>query len=329
MDFAKTFSDQQVLITGGVGFIGSNLAFRLVSLGAAVTLVDVLDPDSGANVFNITGIKNQVRVIEADISNGEQMKPLVRQNQFLFNLAGQASHLGSMQNPLKDLEINAISQLKFLDVCRRNNPEIRIVYAGTRQVYGRAKYLPVDEKHLLEPLDFNGVSKRAGEMYHMVCHHVYGMWTSVLRMTNVFGPHMRVKDDLLTFIGWWFRQVLEGKDMHIFGDGKQVRDLNFVDDVVNALLLCASHPSACGRIFNLGGEPTNLLDLARLMIELNGGGNYTIVPFPKDRKKIDIGDYFGDYGMIQRELGWGPQVTLRNGISRTLDFYRKHREHYW
>lgn len=316
-------------MTGGLGFIGSNLAHRLLDLGADVMLVDSLDSDSGANEFNIDGIRDRVRMERMDIGDEVRMSPLVRGHQILFNLAGQMSHLGSMQDPLKDLEVNAVSQLKLLETCRHHNPEIHIVFAGTRQVYGRVKYLPVDEKHLPLPLDYNGVSKRAGEMYHIVCHRIYGMWTSVLRMTNVYGPRMRVKDDRLTFIGWWFRQLLDGNTLQVFGDGKQVRDLNYVDDVVDALLLCAVHPSAAGNIYNLGGDPINLLDLASLMVEINGGGNYACVPFPANRKRIDIGDYFGDYRLIKDDLGWSPQVSLRDGLARTLDFYREHREHYW
>ncbi|MBI5840951.1 MAG: NAD-dependent epimerase/dehydratase family protein [Chloroflexi bacterium] len=329
MDFTETFSGRRVLVTGGLGFIGSNLARRLLELGADITLVDSLDPDSGANEFNVNGIRDRVRIERVDIRDEARMSPLVRSQQIMFNLAGQMSHIGSMQEPLKDLEINAVSQLKLLETCRHENPEIRIVFAGTRQVYGRAKYLPVDEKHLLSPLDYNGVSKRAGEMYHIVCHRIYGMWTTVLRMTNVFGPRMRVKDDRLTFIGWWFRQLLDGNTLQVFGDGKQIRDLNYVDDVVDALLICAVHPSAAGNIYNLGGEPINLLDLASLLVEINGSGSYARVPFPADRKRIDIGDYFGDYRLIKNDLGWSPQVSLREGLARTLDFYREYREQYW
>ena len=329
MDFDTVFFNQSVLITGGLGFIGSNLAKRLVELGADVTLVDNLDPDMGANMFNVVDIRDKLRILQADLGDDELMASLVCQNQFLFNLAGQMSHLGSMQAPLKDLEINAVSQLKLLETCRRENPEIRIVFAGTRQVYGRAKYLPVDEKHPLLPLDYNGVSKRAGEMYHMICHRIHGMWTSVLRMTNVYGPRMRVKDDRLAFIGWWFRQLLDGNTLPVFGDGKQVRDLNYVEDVVDALLLCVIHPCAAGKIYNLGGEPINLFNLANLLVEINGGGSCARVPFPEDRKRIDIGDYFGDYRLIKNDLGWSPQVPLREGLARTLDFYREHREHYW
>lgn len=329
VDVASAFFGKRVLVTGGLGFIGSNLARRLVELGAEVSLVDLLDPGSGGSRFNIAGIEERVEVNEADIGDETKMSDLVRGRDYLFNLAGQTSHLGSMQDPLKDLEANAVGQFKLLEVCRKQNPRVKIVYSGTRQVYGRPKYLPVDESHPAAPLDYNGVSKRAGEMYHLVAHRIYGVWTTVLRMTNVYGPRMRVKDDRQTFIGWWFRQLLEGEELKVFGDGRQVRDLNYVDDVVEALLLCAVHPSAEGQIYNLGGEPIPLLDLARLMIEVNGGGSYSLTPFPAGRKRIDIGDYFGDYTKILTALGWQPRVPLRTGIERTLDFYRRHKEHYW
>lgn len=329
MDITTTYFRQNVLITGGLGFIGSNLARELVDLGAFVTIVDNLDPDSGANLFNVEDIKEKLQIIQADISDEQQMKLAVKGQKYLFNLAGQASHLGSMQDPFKDLNVNAVGQLKLLEVCRQNNPEISIVFAGTRQVYGRPKYLPVDENHLLAPLDNNGVSKRAGEMYHIVYNRVHGMAICILRMTNVFGPRMRIKDDLLTFIGWWFRQLLEGENIQIFGDGSQIRDLNYVDDVVNALLLCAAHPSTRGKIYNLGGEPINLLDLARLMIKINGNGNYVIVPFPESRKRIHIGDYYGDYSLIKEDVGWQPHVSLEDGIAKLLEFYRANKEHYF
>ncbi|MEW6030750.1 MAG: NAD-dependent epimerase/dehydratase family protein [Chloroflexota bacterium] len=324
------FQGKRILVTGGLGFIGSNLARRLVELGAEeVSLVDILDLGSGGSLFNISGIEKRVKVHQADVGDEAVMSGLVRDRDYLFNLAGQTSHLGSMQDPLKDLEANTVSQFKLLEVCRKQNPSVRIVYSGTRQIYGRPKYLPVDEDHPPAPLDYNGVSKRAGEMYHLVTHRIYGVWTTVLRMTNVYGPRMRVRDDRQTFIGWWFRQLLEGEELKVFGDGTQVRDLNYIDDVVDALLLCAAHPSAEGQIYNLGGEPVSLLDLARTMIEVNGGGSYTLTPFPPGRKRIDIGDYFGDYTKILTALGWRPRVSLRTGIERTLDFYRRHKERYW
>jgi UDP-glucose 4-epimerase len=329
-DLEATFAGKHTLITGGLGFIGSNLARRLVGLGAEVLLVDSLIPDYGGNLFNIAGIEDRLRVNIADVRDRYGMEHLVCDQDFLFNLAGQVSHLDSMRDPQTDLEINCRSQLSILEACRRHNPEIKIVYAGTRQIYGRPQYLPVDEAHPLEPMDFNGVNKMAGEWYHIVCHRVYGLHTVSLRMTNTYGPRMRVKDARQTFIGWWLRQIVEGQELQIFGDGKQVRDFNYVDDVVEALLLAAADPVADGQIYNLGGdEPISLLDLAKLLVEINDSGSYRLVPFPADRKRIDIGDYYGDYTKIRTQLGWRLSTSLREGLERTLAFYHQYREHYW
>lgn len=329
MGIEEKYSGQKVLITGGLGFIGSNLARTLVDMDAKVTIIDNLDSDSGANLCNVEEIKNEIEIIQSDISSEKNLKFVLKDKKYLFNLAGQNSHVGSMNDPYKDLTVNADSQLKILEICRLHNPEIKIVFAGTRQVYGRAKYLPVDEKHLITPLDNNGVSKRAGEMYHIVYNRVYDMETCVLRMTNVYGPHMRVKDDKLTFVGWWIRQLLEGQTIQIYGDGSQIRDFNYVDDVVCALLLCASNPFAYGKIYNLGGEPTTLLELAQLMIQIYGTGRYELITYPSERKRIDIGDYYGDYSFINTELGWQPQISLQDGMKKTIDFYKQNKEKYF
>ena len=321
---------KQVMITGGLGFIGSNLARRLVELGAAVLLVDSLVPEYGGNLFNIRGIEDKVRVNIADIRDPHSMNYLVRGQDVLFNLAGQVSHTDSMLDPYTDLEVNCRAQLSILEACRKFNPSLTIVYAGTRQIYGRPQYLPVDEMHPVEPTDVNGVNKMAGEWYHIVYQRVYGLRTATLRLTNTYGPRMRVKDARQTFVGWWLRRLVEGGEIEIFGDGQQIRDLNYVDDAVEALLLAAVREEAIGQVYNLGHpEPISLLDLARLMIELNGAGSYRILPFPPDRKRIDIGDYQGDYRKIQSELGWQPRTSLREGLKRTLRYYHEHREHYW
>jgi UDP-glucose 4-epimerase len=329
-DLATAFSGERTLITGGLGFIGSNLARRLVALGAEVLLVDSLIPDYGGNLFNIAGIEDRVRVNIADVRDEYGMNYLVQGQDVIFNLAGQVSHLDSMRDPYTDLEINCRSQLSILEACRKHNPGVKIVYAGTRQIYGRPQYLPVDETHPLEPTDINGVNKLAGEWYHIIYHRAHGLRTVSLRMTNIYGPRMRVKDARQTFIGWWLHQVVDDEELQIFGDGRQVRDFNYVDDVVEALVLAAADPTAEGQIYNLGGDdPINLLDLAELLIRVNGGGSYRIVPFPADRKRIDIGDYHGDYGRIRDHLGWRPTVPLRDGLERAIAFYRQYREHYW
>lgn len=328
MDVNLKYFQKNVLITGGAGFIGSNLARTLLDLGSTVTVYDSFEADSGANHVNLEGIEDRIQLIQADIRDEAAMKAAVHEQDFLFNLAGQMSHIGSMQDPFKDLYVNTVGQLNLLEVCRQYNPKIRIVFAGTRQVYGRPKYLPVDENHLLTPLDNNGVSKRAGEMYHIVYHHVHGMATCVLRMTNTYGERMRIKDDMLTFIGWWIQRILTGNEIQIFGNGKQIRDFNHVSDVIQAMLLCAVSPVAEGKIYNLGGEPISLIDLAQLLVEVNGSGSFVTVPFPEKRKRIDIGGYYGDYSLIKNEIGWQPQVSLQDGLKRMLAFYRENKVHY-
>ncbi len=249
----------------------------------------------------------------------------------LFNLAGQTSHLDSMHNPNTDLEINCRSQLSILETCRHVNPEIRVVFASTRQIYGRPQYLPVDERHPLNPVDVNGINKTAGEWYHLLYGEVYGIPVTVLRLTNTYGPRMRVKDARQTFLGYWMRLAVDEEELQIWGDGLQKRDFNYVDDVVRALLLSASSDQAVGKVYNLGDdEVVSLKELAELLVEANGGaGGYRIVPFPEDRKAIDIGDYYGDHSLRAQDLGWDPQVSLARGLERSLAFYREHRDRYW
>jgi UDP-glucose 4-epimerase len=326
----SALAGKDCLITGGLGFIGSNLARRLVELGARVTLVDSLIPEYGGNLFNIDGIQDCVRVNIADVRDEYSMDYLVQGRDYLFNLAGQTSHLDSMRDPYTDLEINCRSQLSILEACRKQNPRVKIVYASTRQIYGKPDYLPVDERHLLHPTDVNGINKMAGEWYHILYNNVYGIRAVSLRLTNTYGPRMRVKDARQTFLGIWIKKLIDDEPIEIWGDGMQVRDFNFVDDVIDAILLSAVSNEANGQIFNLGSDETiNLRDLAALCVQVNGAGNYKIIPFPPDRKPIDIGDYYGDYRKIRGKLGWQPKVSLREGLKRTLEFYREHKEHYW
>jgi UDP-glucose 4-epimerase len=321
---ADAFSGRRVLITGGLGFIGSNLARRLVEAGADVLLVDSMIPEYGGNVANIAGIEDQVTVNIADVRDVHSLPYLVGDRDVIFSLAGQTSHLDSMADPFTDLEINCRAQLSLLEVCREINPTARVVFASTRQIYGRPEYLPVDERHPIRPVDVNGINKTAGEWYHLLYGQVYGMPVCVLRLTNTYGPRMRVRDARQTFLGYWLRQIIEGDEIAVFGDGLQMRDFNFVDDAVDALLLAASREEALGKVYNLGAsEVVSLLDLAQKLVDLNGGGSFRVVPFPEDRKTIDIGDYYGDFTRIRDELGWEPRVGLEEGLERSLEFYRE------
>jgi UDP-glucose 4-epimerase len=329
-DLATSFAGSRVLVTGGLGFIGSNLARELVAGGADVVLVDSLVPEYGGSRENIKGIEDSVHVNVSDVRDEFSLKQLVRDRDVIFNLAGQTSHLDSMSDPYTDLEINCRAQLSILEACRENNPTARVVFASTRQIYGRPEYLPVDERHPLRPVDVNGINKTAGEWYHLVYGEVYGIPVCVLRLTNTYGPRMRVRDARQTFLGYWLRQILLGEELLVFGDGSQKRDFNYVDDAVRALLLAAARDEAVGEIYNLGdGEVLSLLELAELLVEVNGSGSYRIVPFPDDRKAIDIGDYYSDFGKIRRELGWEPKVRVEEGLRRSLEFYREHGDLYW
>ena len=328
LSFAKAFRGQRVLITGGLGFIGSNLARALVELGAKVTILDSLIPEYGGNRRNLHGLGRKVAVNIADVRDRHSLPEFLRGQHFLFNLAGQTSHLDSMTDPETDLEINCRAQLTLLEACRKHNPGIRIVFASTRQIYGRPDYLPVDEKHPLRPVDVNGINKLAGEEYHLLYSAIHGVPGTVLRLTNTIGPRMRVKDARQTFVGIWIRQILEGKPVEVWGGG-QLRDFTYVDDAVEAFLLAATHPGAIGGVFNLGGVGwVSLRELAETLVTVARQGSYTVKAFPADRQKIDIGDYYSDCRLIRKKLGWKPRTTIRQALAQTVAYYRQELPHY-
>jgi UDP-glucose 4-epimerase len=322
------FCNKKILITGGLGFIGSNLARRLVDLGAQVTLVDSLIPEYGGNLFNVSGIEDKVHINFSDVRDPYSLRFLVQGQDYLFNLAGQTSHMDSMKNPHTDLEINCRAQLSILEACRHYNQGIKVIFASTRQIYGKPDYLPVDEKHPLRPVDVNGINKMAGEWYHILYNNVYGIRACALRLTNTYGPRMRVKDARQTFLGIWIRLLVDGKPFEVWG-GEQLRDFTYVDDCVDALLMAAQDNRTNGNIFNLGGDCViSLEELAKTLVQVNGSGEYVIKTFPGERKKIDIGDYYSDFGLIRSELGWEPRTPLSKGLKRSIEFYRKYLEHY-
>jgi UDP-glucose 4-epimerase len=316
------FSGAKVLITGGLGLIGSTLARRLVTYGSDVLLVDSLNENFGGNVSNVGELATSIRVNISDIRDIRGLRVLLRDREFIFNLAGQTSHMDSMNAPFEDLEINCTAQLSLMEACRQINSSVRIVYASTRQVYGRPRYLPVDERHPANPVDVNGINKIAGESYHTLYHDVYQLKTTVLRLTNTYGPRMRIKDARQIFLGIWVRRVLEGCPFEVWG-GQQRRDFTFVDDAADAFIAAACNPETIGKTFNVGGsEVVSLRRLAEMLIEQNGGGSFDIHEFPVDRKVIDIGDYYTDDTAFRAVTGWAPKVSLANGLARTLEFYR-------
>jgi UDP-glucose 4-epimerase len=317
------------MITGGLGFIGSNLAHQLVALGADVLLVDSLIPDYGGNLFNIDGIVDRVRVNVADIRQQSTMNYLVKDRDVIFNLAGQVSHIDSMRDPYTDLEINCRSQLTILEACRYHNPGVKLVFAGTRQVYGRPDSLPVNESHLVRPTDVNGINKAAGEYYHMVYNNVFGVRACSLRLTNVYGPRQLIRHNRQGFIGWFIRLALEGREIEIYGDGSQMRDFVYADDVSDAFLRAGASDATNGEAFNVGGtEAIAHRDLVQILLEEAGKGSVTYVPWPDEKRRIDIGSFYSDSTKFQKTTGWTPAVDLREGLRRTLAYYREHFSRY-
>lgn len=329
MSYTEFYRGRRVMITGGLGFIGSNLAHRLAALGADILLVDSLIPDYGGNLFNVAGIEDRVRINVADVRQASTMNYLVRDREIIFNLAGQVSHIDSMRDPHTDLDINCRSQLTILEACRRYNPAVKVVYASTRQIYGKAVTLPVTEGHLVRPTDVNGINKAAGEYYHLVYNNVFGVRACSLRLTNVYGPRQLLRHNRQGFIAWFIRLALEDREIQIFGDGSQVRDFVYVDDAVDAFLRAGATDALNGEALNVGGaEHIDHRDLVKLLIELAGSGRYRFVEWPPDKKAIDIGSFFADSSRFSAAVGWTPTVGLREGLRRTLAYYRSHLAHY-
>jgi UDP-glucose 4-epimerase len=323
------YRGRRVLITGGMGFIGSNLARQLVALGADVLLLDSMIPDYGGNLFNIAGLEDRLRVNLGDVRNESVVDLLVRDREVIFNLAGQVSHIDSMRDPYTDLDINCRAQLSMLEACRRFNPSVKVVFAGTRQVYGKPDRLPVSESHLVRPIDVNGVNKAAGENYHLLYNTAFGIRACSLRLTNVYGPRQLIKHNRQGFIGWFIRLALEGREIQVFGDGSQLRDFVFVDDAADAFLRAGACPASDGEVYNVGGlEPIAHRDLVEVLLQVAGAGRVTYVPWPPDKKAIDIGSFYSDSSKFTAATGWAPRVSLREGFQRTIDFYRAHLCHY-
>jgi UDP-glucose 4-epimerase len=323
------YRGRRVMVTGGLGFIGSNLVRHLVDAGADVLIVDSLFPDYGGNLFNIAGIEQRVRVNISDVRDETSMDALVRDREVIFNLAGQVSHIDSMQDPHTDLEINCRAQLSMLEACRKHNPAVRVIFAGTRQVYGRPERLPVDEGHLVRPVDINGVNKAAGEYYHLLYNNVFGVRACSLRLTNVYGPRQLMRHNRQGFIGWFIRLAIEGREIQIFGDGSQLRDFVYVDDAAEAFLYAGATDVCNGEVFNVGGDvPISHKDLVALLLEVAGSGSVRFVEWPEAKKRIDIGSFYSDSSKFRRAVGWHPRIDLREGLRRTIEYYRQHLAEY-
>ena len=327
MDF---YRNKKVLITGGLGFLGSNLAIALVGLGAKVTIFDAMMPLYGGNFFNIESIKDKAEVIIGDIRDSVKLGEGVRGKDLIFHIAAQTSHVDSMKDPLLDIDINCRGNIIFLESCRNNNPNVKIVYTGTRGQYGKVEYAPVDEKHTLNPTDIYGANKTAGEQYHFIYSNAYGLRVCSLRVNNTYGPRHQMKHSFYGILNWFIRLAMEGKAIKVYGEGSQLRDYNYVDDVTNAFLLAGANEKANTKIYNLGsGKPIKFIDLVKKVIEATGSGSFEKIPWPEDRKMIETGDYVADFNKIKNELGWDPVIGMDEGLQRTIDFYKKYRDKYW
>ena len=323
-----SFQGKNVLITGGMGFIGSNLARRLLADGARVTLLDSMLDEYGANTFNVKDIKDDITINFSDMRDEHSLRYLVKGQDYIFNLAGQVSHQDSMHQPFLDMEVNTRAQLTLLEVCRNYNPNAVIVFAGTRQIYGKPQYLPVDEKHPLLPPDVNGINKLAAEYYHRLYTKVYDLPTVCLRLTNTYGPHQLIKNARQGVVGWFANRAVTGNTIKLYGTGEQIRDFSYVDDTVDAMCKVALEPKAYGDVFNLSGEKASLKYVAEKMIEYAGQGNLEIVPFPEERKKIDIGDFYGDSSKLETVTGWKSMVSLDMGLKKMIEYYMENKQYY-
>ena len=323
------FSNRNILILGGMGFIGSNLAIRLVEEGANVTIVDSMLPQYGGNLENIEPVKDKLKINYSDIRDTYSMEYLVRGIDVIYSMAGQTSHIDSMTDPMTDLEINARSQLSILESCRKHNPQVKILYASTRQLYGKPQYLPVDEEHPVVPVDVNGVNKLAAEKYYTLYSNVYGMQCVSLRLTNTYGPRQHLHGEKQGFAGIFIRKAIDGEDIKIFGDGKQLRDFNYIDDVVEAFLLATDNEAVYGNVYNLGSsDHYSLLQFIDFLAE-HTSFHFETIPFPEDRKKIDIGDYYSSFKLFNSVTGWEPKINLQEGMKRTIDYFKPRKELYW
>lgn len=322
---SEFYRGKRVLITGGAGFIGSNLAIRLVDLGARVQIVDSMLPAYGADLQNLEPVRGKVRLNFSDIRDRHSLSYVIKDEDLIFSLAGQVSHMDSMQDPMTDLEINCRSQLSLLECCRHGNPDATIVFASTRQIYGRPEYVPVDERHPLNPVDVNGINKLAAEMYYTLYQRVYGIRSVSLRLTNTYGPRMDLETGRKGFVGVFLRKALDGEAIQIYGTGEQRRDFNYIDDVLEALLLAGEHSELSGGVYNLGHPNTYSLNQFIETLGTLCAFDSRLVPFPEDSEIIDIGDYSGDFRRFAEATGWKPEVDLEEGLRRTVDFFRQTR----
>lgn len=329
-DYRDFYRGKKILITGGLGFIGSNLAHALVPLGARVTLLDALLPQYGGNPFNVREIADRVRVVQGDIRDPRILAAEVPETDVLFNLAAQVSYVDSMVEPFLDVDINCVGHLHVLETVRRLAPEAKVCFASSRFAYGKILTTPVDESHPTQPLSIYGVHKLAAEKYHRIYYDRYGLRTATIRIPNPYGPRQQMKHSKYSIVGWFIRQALDGGTLPIFGDGEQERDYLYVDDIVDAFLRIGATDRTDGEVYNIGSsERVRFVDMADEVLRVVGGGKKEHVPWPKDYERYETGSYRADTRKIHAAVGWQSQISLREGVRRTVDYYQRFRKHYW
>jgi nucleoside-diphosphate-sugar epimerase len=310
--------------------IGSAIAHLAVKHGARVTILDALLPLYGGNLFNLKGIQDKIRFIQGDIRDWDLVKSLVGDADIIFSLAGQVSYVDSNTDPLLDLDINCKGHLQVLEACRQIKSPARLVFSSSRFVYGRIEYNPVDESHPFNCLSIYGIHKLAGEKYYRFYHEAYGLETVSVRIANPYGPRQQMKHSKYGILNWFIRLALEGKPLTIFGDGLQRRDYIFNEDLAEAAVCLALTPGVAGQVYNLGsGMGTPFIEMAQLVAEAVPGTEVHKVEWPTDRYFVETGDYIGDITKITNVSPWQPKTSIREGIARTVDFYRQHRQEYW
>ncbi len=323
------FFGKSALVTGGAGLIGSAVTRKLIAAGCRVTIIDNLSSEGGGNLKNIEDFSSEVEFIHGDIRDKEKTKELLKKKDFLFHMAAQTSHVGSMREPFVDIDTNVTATVSILEAVRIVSPEIEIVNLSTRQVYGAPNYFPVDDNHPVNPPDVNAINKIASEQYFSLYKRIYGIRSTSLRLTNIYGPGMRIKDAVQNFLGVWIKQLLNDEQLKIFGNGQQIRDFVFVEDCADLILKVAINQSLSSDIYLVGGgRPVSLIDLAEMLIKNAGSGSYKLVPFPPERSAIDIGDFYGANDRVCRVFDWQPETSLEDGIRITLSYFRRFLEKY-
>jgi UDP-glucose 4-epimerase len=326
----SAFHGRCCLITGGLGFIGSTLAIRLVEAGARVTILDAMIPEYGGNLFNVEPVRNSVSINYADICDRHAMDYLVRGHDYVFHLAGQVSHVMSLTDPFPDIDYNVKGTAVLMEALRKHNPAAKVVFTGTRGQYGPAVRLPVAEDAPSNPRGLHEITNLAAEQILKVYNSTHGMPTVMLRLTNVYGPRGQMRHARYCVANWFVRLALDDQTIPIFGDGSILRDFLFVDDCVEAILKCAHEPNAVGEVLNVGVDrPTTFLELAKVLVKAAGSGRWEFAPFSAERKAQEPGDFYSDIGKIGRLVGWRPRTSLEEGLTRTVSYYRAHRKHYW